>query len=62
MLEVADEERFLQARCFDRLIFFLRVNMQGPCPIAIGETGNDKRLLRLELACKADGVSLPGPD
>ena len=33
--------------------------VRGPCFTAIEEDGGDKRLVQLELACKADGVAPP---
>ena len=41
--------------------FFFRVSKQGPCFTATEEEGSDKRLVELELACKADGVALLDP-
>ena len=35
--------------------------MQGPFFTAVDEDGDDKRLVELELACKADGVAPPDP-
>ena len=42
-------------------ILFLKVRKQGPCFTAVEEDGGDKRLVELELACKADGVAWPDP-
>ena len=44
-------------------ILFFRVVKQGPgpCFTALAEDGGDKRLVELELACKADGVAPPDP-
>ena len=36
---------------------FFTVSKQGPCFAAIEEDGVDKRLVELELACEADGVT-----
>ena len=40
---------------------FFRVSEQCPLFTAIEEAGGDKRLVELELACKADGVAPPDP-
>ena len=40
---------------------FLRVRKQGLCFTAIGVDGDDRRLVDLELACKAESVALPDP-
>ena len=42
-------------------ILFFRVSKQGPCFTAVEDDGDDKRLVELELARKADGVALPDP-
>ena len=59
VLQVGDVEKFLQAFGFEGLDPFLRVSKQGPCFTAIEEGGGDKRLVELELACKADGTAPP---
>ena len=51
---------FLKAWIFS-FFFSLRVNKQGPYFTAIEDDGSDKRLVELELACKADGVALLDP-
>ena len=38
-------------------ILFFRVSKQGPCFTALEVDGGDKRLVELELACKADCVA-----
>ena len=55
VLQVGDMEKFPHARGFEHLDPFFRVSKQGPCFTAVEEDGGDKRLVRLELACKADG-------
>ena len=40
---------------------FFRVSKQGPYFTTVEEDGGDKRVVELELACKADGVALPDP-
>ena len=37
------------------------VSKQGPCFSAVEEDGGNKRLVKLELACKAYGVAPPDP-
>ena len=44
-------------RKHESFFFFFRVRKQGPCFTAMGEDGDDKRLVELELACEADGVA-----
>ena len=39
-------------------LFFFSVFKQDPCFTAVEEHGFDKRLVELELACKADGAAL----
>ena len=53
--------RFLHALGVESLDPLFRVRKQGPCFTAVGEDGGDKRLVELELACKADGVAPPDP-
>ena len=55
VLQVGDTEKFPHARGFEHMDPFFRVSKQGPCFTAVEEDGGDKRLVRLELACKADG-------
>ena len=38
-------------------ILFFRVSKQDPCFTAIEEEGGDKRLVELDLTCKAGGVA-----
>ena len=40
-------------------ILFVRVSKQDPCFTAAEEDEGDKRLVELELACRADGVAPP---
>ena len=61
VLQVRDAEKFPQALVFEGLLLFFTVSKQGPCFTAIGEGGGDKRLVELELACKADGFASPDP-
>ena len=63
VLQVEDADKFPQALCFESMdfFFFSRVSKQGPCFTATEEDGGDKRLVQLELARDADGVSLPDP-
>ena len=61
VLQVGVAEKFPQALGFESLNLFFRVGKQGPCFTAIEENGGDKRLVELELACKADGVVPPSP-
>ena len=60
VLQVGDTEKFPQALAFESLDPLFRVSKQAPCFTAI-EDGGDKRLVELELACKADGVAPPDP-
>ena len=61
VLQVGDTENFPHAFGFESLAPFFRVSIQGPCFTAVKEDRGDKRLVDLELACKADGLSLPDP-
>ena len=62
VLQVGDVEKFPHALGFKSLDpFFFRVSKQGPCFTALEEDGDDKRLVELELARKADGVVPPDP-
>ena len=57
VLQEGDTEKLPHALGFKNPDPFLRVSMQGPCFTAIEEDGGNKRLLQLELACKADDVA-----
>ena len=46
---------------FENLDPFFRASKQGLCFTALEEDGGDKRLVELEVACKADGVALLDP-
>ena len=59
--QVGDAEKFPQALGFEGLDPSFRVSKQGPCFTATEEDGGDKRLVQLELACKADDVAPPDP-
>ena len=59
VLQVGNAEKFPRAIGFKSQDPFLRVSKQGPCFTAIQKDGCDKRLVELELACKADGVAPP---
>ena len=61
VLQVGDAEKFPHALDFKRLDLVYLVSQQGPCLTAIEEDGDNKRLVELELACKADGVAPPDP-
>ena len=61
MLLVGDTEKFPHALGFKSLDPIFRVSKQGPCFTAVKEDGGDKRLVELELACKADGVAPSDP-
>ena len=58
-LQVGDMEKFPCEIGFVSLDPFPRVSKQGPRVKAVEEDGCDKRLLGLELACKAEGVAAP---
>ena len=49
----------LVSKSLDR--FFFRVSKHGLCLTAVEVDGGDKRLVELELACKADGIAPPDP-
>ena len=57
--QAGDAEKFLKHLVSKAWIifFFFRISKQGPCFTAIDEDGGDKRLVQLELACKADGFA-----
>ena len=59
VLHVGDTEKFPQALDFEGLDIIFRVSKQGPRFTAIEEDGGDKRLVKLKLACEADGVAPP---
>ena len=59
VLQVGNGEKFPQAFGFAGLDAFFGVSKQGPRVTAIDEDSGNKRLLQLELACKADGVTPP---
>ena len=61
VLQVGDAEKFPQALGFEGLDPSFRVSKQGPCFTATEEDGGDKRLVELEVACKAVGVALLDP-
>ena len=61
MLQIEGAEKFPQTPGFEGLDSFFRVSELVPCFIAIEKDRGDKRLVELELACKADGLSLPDP-
>ena len=62
VFQVGDAEKFPKAFSFKSLDpFFFRVSKQGPCFTVKEEDGGDKRLVDLELAFEADGVSPPDP-
>ena len=67
VFQVGDAEKFPQAPGFENLdppsplYFFSRVSEQGPFFTSIEEDGVDKRRVRLELACEADGVASQDP-
>ena len=61
VLQVGNTEKFLQTLGFESLHLFFSVNKQGPCFTATEEDVSNKRLVELELACKADGVALLNP-
>ena len=58
VLQVGDAEKFPRALGFESLAQFFRSSKQGPCFTAIEVT---RRLVELELACKADGIASPNP-
>ena len=61
VLQVGDSEKFPHAIGRESLEPLLRVSKQDPWLTATEEDGNEKRLLQLEPACKADFVSSPDP-
>ena len=61
VLQVGDAEKFPRALGSENVDPLPRVSKQGPCFKAVEEDGGDKKLIQLELACKADGVAPPDP-
>ena len=61
MLLVGDAQKFPRPPDFESLDPFFRVTKKGPCFTVIEEDGGNKRLVELELACKADAVALADP-
>ena len=61
VLQVGDTKKFPHALGFESLDPFFRVSKQGPCITAVEEDEGDKRHVKLELACKVNGVATPGP-
>ena len=61
LLQVGDTEKFPDTPGFESLDPLFSVSKQGPCFTAIEEDGGDKRLVKLELVRKADGVTPPDP-
>ena len=61
MLQVEHTEKLLHALGFESLDPFFRVRKQDPYFTAVEEDGGDKRLVQLELGCKADGVAPTDP-
>ena len=59
--QVGDAAKFPPALGLENLNPFLRVSLQGQCLAVIEEGGSNERPVKLELACKADGVALPDP-
>ena len=55
-------EKFPHALGFKSLDLFSASGSKGSCFTAVEEDEGDKRLVQLELACKADGVAPPDPD
>ena len=61
VLQVGDTKKFPHALGFESLDPFFRVSRQGPCFTAVEEDGICRRLVQLELACRADDVAPPDP-
>ena len=59
MFQVKDAEKFSCVLGLDSLDCFLIISKQGSFLTATEAKGCDKRLVRLELACYADGVAPP---
>ena len=59
VLQVVDTEKFPQGLGFESLDSFFRISKHGQHFTAIEEEGGDKRLVRLELSCQADGAVPP---
>ena len=60
VLQVGDTEKCPHALGLESPDPFFKVSKQGRCFTAV-ENGGDKRLVELDLACKADSVAPPGP-
>ena len=60
VLEVGDAEKFPCALGFESLDPFFQSQQAGSM-FHIEEDGGDKRLVKPELACEADGVAPPDP-
>ena len=60
-VDLTPQDQALGFESLDPFLSFFLVSKQGPCFTAIQKDGGDKRLVELELACKADGVTLPDP-
>ena len=56
------QRSFLRHLVSKAWVLFFRVSKQGPCFTVIEEDGDDKRLVELELARKANDVAQPDPD
>ena len=59
VFKVGDTKKLPQALGSESLDRFFSVSKQGPCFRAFEEDGGDERLVKLELACEADGVAPP---
>ena len=60
VLQVGGVEKFPQALGFEGPDPFSKGSKQGPSFTATEEDDSDNRLVRLEFACEADDVGLPG--
>ena len=56
------QRSFLRHLVSKAWVLFFRVSKQGPCFTVREEDGDDKRLVELELARKANDVAQPDPD
>ena len=66
VLQVEDTEKFPHALCLESLdpfsfFLFFRVSEHGPCFTSVEEDAGGKRLVELELVCKADSIAPPDP-
>ena len=61
VLYVGRADIFPHALSLESLDPFLEVSKQDPCLTDVEEDGDNKRLVELELACKADGVAPSDP-